>query len=175
MAELYYANIKPLDIADGEGVRVTLFVSGCRNHCEGCFQPETWCFTYGQPYTEETEHQLIEALKPDYVDGLTLLGGEPFEPENQRELIHLIDRVRSAYPNKTIWAYSGYTIEDMLSDHHPHCECTQQMLSQIDVLVDGRFVRELKDISLAFRGSSNQRVIDVQRTLREGRVIKYME
>ena len=172
---MYYANIKPLDIADGEGVRVSLFVSGCRNHCRDCFQPETWSFTCGQLYTPQTEQQLIDALHPDYVDGLTLLGGEPFEPENQRVLVGLIDRVRKTYPNKTIWAYSGYTIEDMLSDHHPHCECTLEMLSGIDVLVDGRFEADLKDISLVFRGSSNQRVIDVQRTLRAGEIIKYME
>lgn len=172
---MHYANIKPLDIADGEGVRVSLFVSGCRNHCEGCFQPETWCFTYGQPYTEATEQRLIDALSPDYVDGLTLLGGEPFEPENQRVLTGLIERVRAACPKKTIWAYSGYTIEEMLSDRHPHCECTRQMLEGIDVLVDGRFELALKDISLVFRGSSNQRIIDVRRTLREGKIVKYME
>ena len=175
MAKLYYANIKPLDIADGEGVRVTLFVSGCRNHCEGCFQPETWCFTYGQPYTDQTEQQLIDALRPDYVDGLTLLGGEPFEPENQRVLVGLIDRVRKTYPKKTIWAYSGYVLEDILSDHHPHCEYTEKMLAGIDVLVDGRFDESLKDISLVFRGSANQRVIDLRRTLREGRIVKYIE
>ena len=165
-----YGNIKPLDVADGEGVRVSLFVSGCRNHCENCFQPETWDFRYGQPYTAETEDKILSLLEPFYVDGLTLLGGEPFEPENQRELVKLLRRVRAERPNKTIWCYSGYTLEQMRGEGHPRCEVTDEMLGLIDVLVDGRFVEVLKDISLKFRGSSNQRIIDVKRTLETGEI-----
>ena len=166
-----YGNIKPLDVADGEGVRVSLFVSGCRNHCENCFQPETWDFGYGKPYTNETEEKILSLLEPFYVDGLTLLGGEPFEPENQRELVKLLRRVREERPGKTVWCYSGYTLEQMQSDGHPHCEATDEMLGLIDVLVDGRFVEALKDISLKFRGSSNQRIIDVKKTLDTGSVV----
>ena len=168
-----YGNIKPLDVADGEGVRVSLFVSGCRNHCENCFQPETWNFSYGQPYTAETEERILSLLDPFYVDGLTLLGGEPFEPENQRELVKLLRRVRAERPKKTVWCYSGYTLEQMRSEAHPHCEVTDEMLGLIDVLVDGRFVEALKDISLKFRGSSNQRIIDVKRTLEAGEIVLF--
>ena len=168
-----YGNIKPLDVADGEGVRVSLFVSGCRNHCENCFQPETWDFHYGQPYTAETEDRILSLLEPFYVDGLTLLGGEPFEPENQRELVKLLRRVRAERPNKTVWCYSGYTLEQMRSGEHPHCEATEELLGMVDVLVDGRFVEALKDISLKFRGSSNQRIIDVKRTLETGDIVLY--
>ena len=170
-----YGNIKPLDVADGEGVRVSLFVSGCRNRCENCFQPETWDFSYGQPYTVETEDRILKLLEPFYVDGLTLLGGEPFEPENQRTLVQLLHRVRAERPNKTIWCYSGYTLEQMRSDGHPRCEVTDEMLGLIDVLVDGRFVEAEKDISLKFRGSSNQRIIDVKRTLATGNIELYDE
>ena len=168
-----YGNIKPLDVADGEGVRVSLFVSGCRNHCENCFQPETWDFCYGKPYTAETEERILTLLEPFYVDGLTLLGGEPFEPENQRELVKLLRRVRAERPRKTVWCYSGYTLEQIRGDGHPHCEVTDEMLRLIDVLVDGRFVEKLKDISLKFRGSSNQRIIDVTRTLESGDIELY--
>lgn len=168
---MHYGNIKKLDIANGAGVRVTLFVSGCRNRCEHCFQPETWNFDYGDPFTDETAETVLEALKPSYVDGLTLLGGEPFEPENQRELVKLLRRVRQAYPNKNIWSYSGYTLEKIMEEDHPHCEVTDEMLSMIDVLVDGRFVEALKDISLRFRGSSNQRIIDLKKTFSEGKVV----
>lgn len=172
---MHYGNIKKLDIADGEGVRVSLFVSGCRNHCEHCFQPETWDFDYGQVYTREVEDDLLAALEPSYVDGLTLLGGEPFEPENQRELVGLLRRVRAEFPNKTVWCYSGYTLEQMLGEGHPHCEVTEEMLSLLDVLVDGRFIEALKDISLKFRGSRNQRIVDVKRSLKEGTVVLYDE
>lgn len=169
---MYYGNIKNCDIADGIGVRVTLFVSGCTNHCKNCFQPETWDFSYGEPFTAETEQKLIEMLKPEYINGLTLLGGEPFEPENQRALIPFLKRVRSELPQKNIWAYSGFTFEEICSEgSHPHCEVTDEMLSLVDVLVDGRFVEELKNISLRFRGSSNQRLIDVKKTLEEGKVV----
>ena len=172
---MHYGNIKRLDIANGEGVRVSLFVSGCRNHCENCFQPETWSFQYGQPFTQETENTLLEDLKPSYVDGLTLLGGEPFEPENQRELVKLLRRIRAERPGKDVWCYTGYTLEQLRGAGHPHCEVTEEMLSMIDVLVDGRFVEALKDVSLKFRGSSNQRIIDVQRTLSSGEIVLYDE
>ena len=170
---MYYGNIKKLDVANGEGIRTTLFVSGCRNHCERCFQPETWAFDYGKPFTEETVQALLDSLKPSYVNGITLLGGEPFEPENQLELVKLLRRVRAEYPNKNVWAYSGYTLEELRGEGHPRCEVTEEMLSMIDVLVDGRFVEALKDIALKFRGSSNQRIIDVKKSLETGEAVIY--
>lgn len=173
---MYYGNIKKYDIADGEGVRVTLFVSGCTNHCLNCFQPETWDFNYGKPYTKETEYEIIEALKAPYISGLTLLGGEPFEPENQRELVHLLKRVREELPNKTIWSYTGFVLDqDLLDGGRKHCEVTDEMLSYLDVLVDGPFIETKKNISLAFRGSENQRVIDMKKSLKEQEVILYLE
>ena len=166
---MYYGEIKNCDIANGEGVRVTLFVSGCTNHCEHCFQPQTWDFHYGQPFTEETEERLLALLSPSYINGLTLLGGEPFEPENQRRLLPFLRRVRAAYPEKTIWAFSGFTYEELLTEgSHPNCEATEELLGLVDVLVDGRFVEALKDISLRFRGSSNQRLIDLNATREQG-------
>ena len=169
---MYYGEIKNCDIANGEGVRVTLFVSGCTNHCKNCFQPQTWDFCYGQPFTAETEQYLLELLAPSYIQGLTLLGGEPFEPENQRTLVPFLRRVKAAYPRKTIWAFSGFTLEEMQREgSHPRCEVTDELLSMLDVLVDGRFVEELKDISLRFRGSSNQRLIDMKRTLAAGKIV----
>ena len=170
---MYYGNIKKLDVANGEGIRTTLFVSGCRNHCERCFQPETWAFDYGKPFTEETVQALLDSLKPSYVNGITLLGGEPFEPENQLELVKLLRRVRAEYPNKNVWAYSGYTLEELRGEGHPRCEVTEEMLSMIDVLVDGRFVEALKDIALKFRGSSNQRIINVKKSLETGEAVIY--
>lgn len=165
---MYYGAIKNCDIANGLGVRVSLFVSGCRNGCKDCFQPETWNFSYGKPFTEDTEKQIIEMLTPPYISGLTVLGGEPFEPENQRELLPFLKRVRAKFPNKNIWIYTGFTFEE-LSD--PACRaCTEEIneiLSLIDTLVDGRFERDKKDITLKFRGSKNQRVINVQETLKE--------
>lgn len=159
-----YANIKNWDIADGPGVRVSLFVSGCRNHCRNCFQPETWDFKYGVPFTEETEQKILDMLKPEYIQGFTLLGGEPFEPENQTVLVSLLKRIREKYPRKDIWCYTGYTLEkDLLPEKGAkHTSVTKEMLSYIDVLVDGRFVEELKDISLLYRGSSNQRIIPLR-------------
>ena len=171
-----YGNIKHYDIADGEGVRVTLFVSGCTNRCPGCFQPETWDFNYGKPYTKETEQEILEALKPGYIQGLTLLGGEPFEPENQRELVHLLKKVKETYPDKDIWSYTGFILDqDLLEGGRKHCEVTDEMLLYIDVLVDGPFKQEQKNISLAFRGSENQRVIDLKKSLQEKEVILYLE
>lgn len=170
---MYYGEIKNCDIANGEGVRVTLFVSGCTNHCKNCFQPQTWDFSYGQPFTEETEEHLLQLLAPSYINGLTLLGGEPFEPENQRDLLPLLQEVRRRYPDKSIWCFTGFRLEDeLLQDgSYPRCEVTDDLLRCIDILVDGRFLREEKDISLQFRGSRNQRIIDLPRTLSSDRIV----
>lgn len=166
-----YGAIKKRDIANGIGVRVVLFVSGCTHHCKGCFQPETWSFDYGQDYTKATEDEIIEALRPSFIDGLTLLGGEPFEPQNQAELIKLLRRVRTELPEKTIWAFSGYTFEELTGESRARCQVTDEMLSMVDVLVDGEFVEEKRNISLQFRGSENQRLIDVPSTLANGRIV----
>lgn len=162
---MHYGEIKNCDIANGIGVRVSLFVSGCTNHCEGCFQPETWDFNYGNDFTEETENQILEMLAPDYICGLTVLGGEPFEPENQRVLVDFLRKVRRKYPEKSIWCFTGFTLEMLETEGtHCHCEATEEMLSLIDVLVDGRFDKNKKNISLRFRGSENQRLIDLNLT-----------
>ena len=166
---MYYGEIKNCDIANGEGVRVTLFVSGCTNRCPHCFQPQTGDFCYGQPFTAQTEEEILRLLAPGYITGLTLLGGEPFEPVNQRAWVPFLRRVRRAYPGKNIWGFSGFTYEQLRAEgSYPHCEVTEEMLSLLDVLVDGRYVEELKDISLRFRGSSNQRLIDLNATRRTG-------
>lgn len=166
-----YGEIKNYDIANGEGVRVSLFVSGCTHHCKNCFNPETWSFEYGKPFTKETEDYIIECLFPDYIDGLSLLGGEPFEPQNQEVLLPFLRKVKNELPNKNIWCYTGYLFDrELLSESRARCEFTDEMLSLIDVLVDGEFVQAMHDISLAFRGSSNQRIIDVQKSLETGEV-----
>ena len=166
-----FGEIKNCDIADGQGVRVTLFVSGCTNHCEGCFQPQTWDFDFGKPFTRETEDELLTMLAPSYINGLTLLGGEPMEPQNQRALLPFVRRVRETYPDKTVWCDSGFTLEELLTDgSHPRCEVTDELLSMIDVLVDGKVILAQKDISLRFRGSRNQRVLDLPATLSSGRI-----
>lgn len=162
---MHYGEIKNCDIANGIGVRVSLFVSGCTNHCEGCFQPETWDFNYGNDFTEETENRILEMLAPDYICGLTVLGGEPFEPENQRVLVDFLRKVRRKYPEKSIWCFTGFTLEMLETEGtHCHCEATEEMLSLIDVLVDGRFDKNKKNIFLRFRGSENQRLIDLNLT-----------
>ena len=164
-----YGAIKNCDVANGTGVRVSLFVSGCRNHCPGCFQPETWDFGFGQPFTADTEQEILGLLEPSYINGLTLLGGDPFEPENQRALLLFLRKVRAAYPEKDIWAYTGYTWEQLISGtHRVSLPETVEMLSLIDILVDGPFIQEKKDIRLHFRGSDNQRVIDAKRSLASG-------
>ena len=169
---MYYGEIKNCDIADGEGVRVTLFVSGCTNHCENCFQPQTWDFNYGEPFTNSTEDELIEMLNRPFIAGLTLLGGEPFEPSNQRRIVQLLRRVRKELPGKNVWAYTGFTLGQLLTDGSKcRCEVTDEMLSMIDVLVDGRYVDALRDIGLKFRGSSNQRLIDLPKTIASMRVV----
>lgn len=167
-----YGTIKNCDIANGEGVRVSLFVSGCTHHCHNCFNPETWSFSYGSPFDEQAQSKLLTLLSPDYIDGLSLLGGEPFEPDNQRALVPFLKKVRAQYPGKTIWCYTGYTLEsDLLSESRARRECTDEMLSLLDVLVDGEFIEAQKNISLAFRGSENQRLIDVPATLSSGSVV----
>ena len=155
-----YGAIKDCDIANGPGVRISLFVSGCRHHCKGCFQPETWDFSYGQEYTLDTQNKILEMLAPSYIEGLTLLGGEPFEPENQPALHALVKAVKEKYPAKNIWCYSGYLYDvDMIPGGKVYTQDTEGLLSCIDVLVDGEFVLEEKDLTLVFRGSRNQRVI----------------
>ena len=173
---MYYGNIKKYDIANGKGVRTTLFVSGCTNHCFNCFQPETWDFEYGKPFTKDVEDEILESMEPSYVDGLTVLGGEPFEIENQRGLLPFLKRVKEVYPNKNIWCFTGFVLDqDILDGGRRHCEVTDELLTLIDVLVDGPFKQEEYDISLAFRGSRNQRIIDLQKSLKEQEVILYME
>lgn len=170
-----YAAIKYCDIANGTGVRTVLFVSGCRNRCKDCFQPETWSFDYGKPFTEEVEDEIIESLKPNYIRGLTLLGGDPFEQENQRALLPFVRRVRKECSGKDIWAYTGYVLErDLVPGGVRFTEDTEELLSMIDILVDGPFVAELKDISLQFKGSSNQRVIDCRHYVETGEVVEVM-
>ena len=167
-----YGTIKKTDIANGLGVRVSLFVSGCRHHCKGCFNAETWDFNYGKPFTKETEEEILKALKPSHIAGFSLLGGEPFEPENQAVLAGLLKKIKEAYPEKDIWCYSGYLFdEDMLKESKIRCEYTDEMLKYIDILVDGKFIEEKRDLMLNFRGSSNQRIILVQDSLKEGKVI----
>lgn len=171
-----YAEIKYVDIANGVGARTTLFVSGCTHRCPGCFQPETWDFAYGNEFTDEVADSIVESLRPSYVAGLTLLGGEPMEPENQRVLVGLLERVREELPDKTIWCFTGDLLEDLLDPLSPRrCEVTDRMLACIDVLVDGPFVLALKDITLRFRGSSNQRLIDLPATLAKGEVVLWQD
>lgn len=166
------ATIKRRDIANGVGVRVSLFVSGCTHRCKGCFNSDAWDFSYGTPYTEETEEEILALLAPDYISGLSLLGGEPFEPQNQRVLVGLLRKVKERYPEKTVWCYSGYTLEnELLKESRARCEVTDEMLSMIDVLVDGRFIEELRNLRLLFRGSENQRLIDMNRTRAEGTTV----
>ena len=171
---MYYGEIKKCDIANGEGVRVSLFVSGCTHHCPGCFNQDTWDFDYGKEYTEETEQEILSALAPEYINGLSLLGGEPFEPQNQKVLVQLLKKVKEQYPQKNVWCYSGYLFDrELQSVSRARCEYTDEMLSMIDILVDGRFVEKLKDIRLVFRGSSNQRIIDVKKSLESGEIVPW--
>ena len=171
-----YGTIKEYDIADGEGVRITLFVSGCTNACYNCFQPETWDFDYGQPYTKETEAHILSFLDKELISGLTLLGGDPFEFANQEELVKLCKKVKEQHPDKTIWAYTGFILDqDLLEGGKRHGPFTDELLSYIDVLVDGPYIDQQRNISLQFRGSENQRVIDLQKSLKEKEVILYLE
>lgn len=167
-----FGEIKKYDIADGPGVRVTLFVSGCTHHCEGCFNPETWDFQYGELFTETVENEILEALSPDYIAGLTLLGGEPLEPANRQALLPLLRAVKRAYPQKDIWCYTGYLYDtDILEKFCAQWDGMREFLSCLDVIVDGEFILAQKNISLRFRGSENQRIIDVQESLRQERIV----
>lgn len=174
---MHYGAIRKYDVANGPGVRITLFVSGCRNHCKGCFQKETWDFCYGQEYTNDTEDYILSMLDSDYVEGLTILGGEPFEPENQETILGLIKRVRKDLPQKNIWVFSGYRLEEEILKEgaHPNTQFSKEIISKIDVLVDGRFIEEKKNITLIFRGSENQRLIDIKKTLESGTVVLWDE
>ncbi len=164
-----YADIRPIDVANGPGIRVSLFVSGCTHHCEGCFNPETWDFDFGTPFGEEQMEAILAHLKPGHIRGLSLLGGEPFEPENQSAVLALVRRVREVYPNKDIWCYSGYLFERLRDGKVG--EHSRELLEQLDVLVDGPFVLAQKELSLRFRGSANQRLVDVPASLRSGAVV----
>ena len=171
-----YANIKKTDISNGEGVRVSLFVSGCRHHCKNCFNPETWNFEYGNAFTKEIEAQIIEALDKSYINGLSLLGGEPFEPENQETLACLTQKIKKMLPNKSIWCYTGCKIEELIDKNSKYfTPYTAKLLSNIDVLVDGPFIEELKDISLKFKGSSNQRIIDLNKSSINNKIVLWEE
>lgn len=159
---MHYGELKNITIENGSGVRVSLFVSGCRNHCFNCIQPETWDFSYGQPFTEETVQKILIAMEPDYIAGLTILGGDPMEPENEPEVLKLCQEVKQAFPDKTIWVYTGYLFEDFIG---------HELYNWIDVMVDGRFEEDLKNLTLPFRGSSNQRIIDVPASIEAKEVV----
>ena len=166
-----YATIKNCDIANGPGVRVSLFVSGCTHHCKGCFNEVAWDFDYGQPFSNETIQTILDMMKPSYIKGLTLLGGEPFEPQNQGPIVELLRQVKKTYPDKSIWAFSGYLFEKITSRTLGDWAVTREFLSSLDVLVDGPFVEEKKNLALRFRGSENQRLIDVPATLASGKIV----
>lgn len=167
-----YLEIKKYDIANGPGIRTTLFVSGCTHHCKGCFNPESWDFKAGKNFTEDTIEEIIESMKPDYIKGLTLLGGEPFEPANQSALLPLLKRVKEVFPKKNIWAFSGYLFDKQIMEIMvPKYDFTRKVLEYIDVLVDGEFHEDEKDLSIVYRGSRNQRIIDVKKSLKEGTVV----
>ena len=171
-----YAAIKNCDIANGPGVRVSLFVSGCTHHCKGCFNEVAWDFDYGQPFTQQTIQELLKMLAPPHIKGITILGGEPFEPENQPAVLELLRQIKECYPNKSIWVFSGYLLDrDILSGRLGPWEITKEYLSYIDVLVDGPFILEKKDLTLRFRGSSNQRIIDVPATLSKGEIVLWKD
>lgn len=171
-----YATIKTHDIANGPGVRVSLYVSGCTHHCKGCFNPETWDFDYGEPFDEAVQEKIIKALEPSYIKGFSLLGGEPFEPQNSEVLVPFLKRLKELYPEKSIWCYSGYDMErDMLTYKLNDEAVIMDMLSCIDVLVDGEFVENKKVIDLRFRGSTNQRIIDVRKTLESDDIVLWTD
>lgn len=171
---MYYCALKKYDIANGEGIRTTLFVSGCRNRCQGCFQPETWAFDYGSPFTDEVKDEIYESMNTGSVRGITILGGEPMEPENQAGLYPFLREFKEKFPSKTVWLFTGNLYEELTGElgSHPKClEITAPLLSLVDILVDGRFIEAEKQLGLRFRGSRNQRIIDMNKTRAEGRVI----
>lgn len=169
-----YADIKRCDVANGEGVRVSLFVSGCTHHCKECFNKEAWDFDYGKPFTDREIDLILDYLKPDYVAGLSLLGGEPLEPSNQEGLLPLLRRVHELYPEKNVWCYSGYLFDrDIVERMSKESEITRELLSYIDILVDGEFIQEQKNLKVNFRGSDNQRIIDVKKSLATGGIVHW--
>lgn len=171
-----YGKIKKNDIANGIGIRISLFVSGCLNRCENCFQPETWDFDYGNEFGEDAQKLIIELMEPSYVNGLSVLGGEPLEPRNQKDLLPFLKRIKEIYPNKAIWIFTGFTIEQLFDENcRAYCEYTEPILELCDVLVDGPFEKSLKDLSLQFRGSSNQRIIDLNKTKASGVIVLWQE
>ena len=173
-----FANIKFNDIANGEGIRVSLFVSGCTHHCKNCFNEVAWDFAYGKPFDEETQALILKELASGYIAGLSLLGGEPLEPQNQEAIYPFIQKVKEEYPHKNIWCYTGFTFDEKsgeLKETHKNTAVTKGLISMFDVLVDGAYIEELKDIRLKFRGSSNQRVIDVAKSLEKGECVLYLE
>lgn len=173
---MYYANIKPWDTADGPGVRVSLFVSGCTHKCKNCFNEEAWDFAYGNPFTQETIDLILNHMAPNYITGLTLLGGEPFHPRNQEAVLGLLRQVKARFPEKSIWAYTGYVLEkDLLTGRACLPEITREYLGDLDVLVDGPFIEEQKSLGLRFRGSKNQRLIDMKQTLACGEVVLWQD
>lgn len=171
---MYYGNVKKLDMANGEGLRTTLFVSGCTNRCKNCFQPETWAFDYGSPFTEEVAEDILSTFESSAIRGLTILGGEPMEPSNQRDLLPFLREFKRRYPKKTLWLFTGNLYEELTGalGEHPKClDITSEMLSLVDILVDGRFEEDKKQLGLRFRGSSNQRIIDMNKTRAEGKIV----
>ena len=171
-----YAEIKNCDIANGPGVRVSLFVSGCTHRCPGCFNAVAWDFDYGRPFTRQTIDEILAMLAPSYVRGITILGGEPFEPQNQGPIVELLRQIKAKYPEKSIWAFSGYLFDrDILSGKLGDIAVTKEYVSYLDVLVDGPFIQEKKDLTLRFRGSSNQRIIDVPASLKAGEVVLWQD
>ena len=171
-----FATIKKYDVANGPGVRVSLFVSGCTHRCKGCFNAEAWDFDYGQPYTAKTEEEILSALDHSYIAGLSLLGGEPFDPRNQETVCGLLKKVRARFPQKDVWCYTGYTLDkDLKEGGAAYTPFTKDMLESIDVIVDGEFMEALKDIKLRFRGSSNQRIIDLKRTRGSGEIKLWLD
>lgn len=171
------AEIKTNDIANGEGVRTSIFVSGCRHHCPDCFNYMAWDFNYGREWTQETESYILDSVKPVWIAGISLLGGEPFEPENQKPLLDFLEKYKKEYPQKNVWCYSGFTLEEITGTKKSRAftDISERLLEMIDILVDGKFIKEQKNISLKFRGSENQRVIDVKKTLETGKTVLYLE
>ena len=168
-----YADIKKIDVANGDGVRVSVFVSGCNHHCKGCFNQCAWDFNYGKEFSEKEEQQIIDYMNHDYISGLSLLGGEPLEPRNQEGLLPLVKKVKKKFPNKNIWCYTGFDFEkDVVGKMAKDNETTRELLKYIDVIVDGKFEEDKRDLKLQFRGSSNQKIVDVKKSLQTGKVIK---
>ncbi|MEI3395215.1 MAG: anaerobic ribonucleoside-triphosphate reductase activating protein [Clostridia bacterium] len=171
-----YADIKKIDVANGEGVRVSVFVSGCNHHCKGCFNECAWDFNYGKEFSEKEEQQIIDYMNHDYISGLSLLGGEPLEPRNQEGLLPLVKKVKEKFPNKNIWCYTGFDFEkDVVGKMAKDNETTRELLKYIDVIVDGKFEEDKRDLKLQFRGSSNQKIVDVKKSLQTGQIVKEIQ